>query len=84
MIDLEAAHELAAALEALRGGEELSVVLLTAGGEAFCAGVDVRDHLPDRGAAMLHEFHRVCGLLLAMESPMVAAVQGPALGVAAS
>ncbi|HEY3215850.1 MAG TPA: enoyl-CoA hydratase-related protein [Candidatus Eisenbacteria bacterium] len=80
VIDLEAAHELAAALESLRGGDGLSAVLLSARGKAFCAGVDVRDHLPDRGAAMLHEFHRVCGLLLAIEVPVVAAVQGPALG----
>jgi cyclohexa-1,5-dienecarbonyl-CoA hydratase len=55
-------------------------VLLEARGKAFCAGVDVRDHLPDRGAEMLHEFHRVCRAILEIESPVVAAVHGPALG----
>jgi cyclohexa-1,5-dienecarbonyl-CoA hydratase len=80
VIDLDGARELARALEDVQRMEGLSAVLLAARGKAFCAGVDVRDHLPDRGAAMLAEFHRVCRLLLAIEAPVVAAVQGPALG----
>ncbi len=80
VIDIATARELADALEEVRHGPDLSAVLLTARGKAFCAGVDVRDHLPDRGAEMLREFHRVCRLLLEIESPVVAAVQGAALG----
>ena len=80
VVDLETARELAAALERVRAESDAAVVLLAARGKAFCAGVDVRDHLPDRCAEMLREFHRVCRLLLEMEPPVVAAVQGPALG----
>ena len=64
VIDLEGARELAGALESLRSRPDLSAVVLAARGRAFSAGVDVRDHLPDRGAAMLREFHRACRLLL--------------------
>jgi cyclohexa-1,5-dienecarbonyl-CoA hydratase len=80
VIDLEGARELARALEEVQRRDGLCAVVLAARGKAFCAGVDVRDHLPDRGAAMLAEFHRVCRLLLAIEAPVIAAVQGPALG----
>ena len=80
VIDLEGARELAGALESLRSRPDLSAVVLAARGRAFSAGVDVRDHLPDRGAAMLSEFHRACRLLLDIEAPVVAAVQGAALG----
>ena len=80
VIDLEGAREIAAALEDLGRGAGLSAVVLAARGKAFSAGVDVRDHLPDRGAAMLHEFHRVCRLVSEIEAPVVAAVQGAALG----
>ena len=80
VIDLGAARDLARALEHVREQRGLTAVVLEARGKAFCAGVDVRDHLPDRGAEMLREFHRVCRLLLEIESPVVAAVRGAALG----
>ncbi len=80
VIDLDVARELARTLEEAQRLEGLSALVLEARGKAFCAGVDVRDHLPDRGATMLAEFHRVCRLLLGIEAPVIAAVQGPALG----
>jgi cyclohexa-1,5-dienecarbonyl-CoA hydratase len=80
VIDLGLARTLVQALEEVRNRPGVSLLLLTARGKAFCAGVDVRDHLPDRGEEMLHEFHRICRLLLEMECVVVAAVQGPALG----
>ena len=80
VIDLDGARELAGALEDVQRTEGLAALVLAARGKAFCAGVDVRDHLPDRGATMLAEFHRVCRLLLAIDAPVIAAVQGPALG----
>ncbi|HEY6866672.1 MAG TPA: enoyl-CoA hydratase-related protein, partial [Candidatus Eisenbacteria bacterium] len=55
-------------------------LVLAARGRAFCAGVDVRDHLPDRGAEMIRTFDHACALLLEIEAPVVAAIQGAALG----
>ena len=80
VVDLAAAHELVGALERAGRQPGLSAVVLAGRGHAFCAGVDVRDHLPDRGAEMIRTFDRACALLLEIEVPVVAAVQGPALG----
>jgi cyclohexa-1,5-dienecarbonyl-CoA hydratase len=80
VIDLVTARELVATLESVGRQRDLSAVVLSGDGRVFSAGVDVRDHLPDRGAEMLHEFHRVCRLVLAIDPPVIAAVQGPALG----
>ena len=80
IVDLAAAHELVEALERAQRQSGLSALVLAARGRAFCAGVDVRDHLPDRGAEMIRTFGRACALLLEIETPVVAAVQGAALG----
>lgn len=80
VVDLAMAGELGAALDQVARRDDVAVVVLEARGKAFCAGVDVRDHLPDRGADMLREFDRACVRLLEMEAPTLAVVQGPALG----
>ena len=80
VMDLAAARELAQAIEDLAGRDDVAVVALTGRGRAFCAGVDVRDHLPDRGAEMLRAFHRACLALIEAPQPSVAIVQGAALG----
>ena len=80
VVDLATARELVAALERASAEHGLSAVVLAARGRAFCAGVDLRDHLPDRGAEMVRTFDRACAALLEIEAPVVAAVQGAALG----
>jgi cyclohexa-1,5-dienecarbonyl-CoA hydratase len=80
VIDMAFAPELAAAIEGVAARDDVAVIALAARGRAFCAGVDVRDHLPDRGADMLRAFHRVCIALLEAPPPTVAIVDGAALG----
>ena len=80
VIDLALARELEEAASAVRARADVAVVLLEARGRAFSAGVDVRDHLPDRGAEMLRAFHRACQALHALEAPVVCAVHAAALG----
>jgi cyclohexa-1,5-dienecarbonyl-CoA hydratase len=80
VIDLAAAAELAAAVQDLAARDDVAVIELSARGRAFSAGVDVRDHLPDRGAEMLRAFHRACFALLRAPQPTIAVVEGPALG----
>ena len=80
VLDLDAAVELAEELEAVGARDDVSVIALAGRGRAFCAGVDVRDHLPDRGADMLRAFHRACIALLDAPQPTLAIVQGAALG----
>jgi cyclohexa-1,5-dienecarbonyl-CoA hydratase len=80
ILDLPMIAELNAALTGLRGQEGLRALVLAAEGKAFCAGVSVEDHLPGRVAAMLPAFHDVFRNLVALGVPVIAAVQGPALG----
>jgi cyclohexa-1,5-dienecarbonyl-CoA hydratase len=80
VVDLGMAHELVDAIGRAAKESGLGALVLAARGRAFCAGVDVRDHLPDRGADMIRTFDRACAGLLAIETPVVAAVQGAALG----
>ena len=80
VLDLDAAEALAATVERAARRDDVAVIVLSGRGRAFCAGVDVRDHLPDRGAAMLRAFHRACLALLDAPQPVIAVVQGAALG----
>jgi cyclohexa-1,5-dienecarbonyl-CoA hydratase len=80
VVDLASAAPIATAIEALATRDDVAVVVLSARGRAFSAGVDVRDHLPDRCADMLRGFHRVCRALLDTPAPVIAAVHGAALG----
>ncbi|HLW58614.1 MAG TPA: enoyl-CoA hydratase/isomerase family protein [bacterium] len=74
-------HELAAACEVLAGDPEVTVVTLaSAGPRAFCVGVDVAAHAPDRAAPMLAAFQTMAERMLALDQVVIAAVQGPALG----
>ncbi|CAN5760851.1 enoyl-CoA hydratase/isomerase family protein [soil metagenome] len=73
--------ELADALgEAAREPDARLVLLTGAGNRAFCAGVDVADHTADRVAAMMAAFQRAVFALLDCELPVVAALNGAALG----
>lgn len=73
-------EELDGALAALEGDPGVAAVLLTGAGKAFCAGVDVADHTADRVDRMLEAFHAVLMRLVGLEAPVVAALNGAALG----
>lgn len=80
ILDIPALQELDAALAAVSRDTGLKALVLRAAGSAFCAGVDVAEHEPDRVAGMLDAFHSGVRRLLALEMPVVAAVNGVALG----
>ena len=80
VLTLAAIEALGSALEEVSHRPDLKVLLLTAQGRAFCAGVAVEDHLGGRARPMLAAFHRVFRILHALDCVTVAAVQGPALG----
>ncbi len=80
VIDIPLMRELRSALEAVTADREAKVVVVGAEGKAFSAGVDIKDHTPDRVDEMLREFHAVIRTLWASPAPTVAAVRGSALG----
>ena len=74
-------NELADAVNAVDSDKQAKVLLLTGEGpRAFCAGVDVADHTPERVGDMLHAFARVITAILDAKVPVVAALNGAALG----
>ncbi len=79
IFDIPMLTELSAALEGLRR-DESKVVVLAASGKAFSAGVDIKDHTPDKVHSMMSAMHDVFEKLWALEQPMVCVVQGAALG----
>jgi cyclohexa-1,5-dienecarbonyl-CoA hydratase len=81
ILDLEAIASLQEALDSVAARDDLSVLVLGSEGEkAFSAGVEVRDHLPERVEAMLASFHHLCRSLLELDAVTVASVRGSALG----
>jgi len=59
---------------------DASVLMVTGAGRAFCAGVDVEDHMGDRVTDMMAALHGALTALTRLEMPVVAAVNGAALG----
>lgn len=72
--------ELAGELAILRGSADLRCLLLRGAGKCFCAGVDVGEHEGPSVPMMLEAFHNVFKALQDLDVPVVAAVQGQALG----
>ncbi len=80
VLDIPMMEEMADVLGRLAADPEVSVLVITGAGRAFCAGVDVADHTADRVSTMLGAFHAVIERMRALPFPVVAAVNGAALG----
>jgi enoyl-CoA hydratase/carnithine racemase len=81
VIDYDTIAEINLALEELRNDESTKVLLLRgAGNKAFCAGVEVKDHIGDKMPKMMREFGKIFVLLRSLGKPSIAVVNGVALG----
>lgn len=80
VLDLAMMAEMDEALQTLEDDPTVGALVITGEGKAFCAGVDVADHTADRVEEMLRSFHGVLMRLMALEFPVIAAVNGAALG----
>lgn len=65
--------------EILSGGDS-RVVVLAGKGKLFCAGLDVKDHLPERVREMLEVFNEVILGILTFPGVVISAVHGGAYG----
>jgi enoyl-CoA hydratase/carnithine racemase len=79
-IDLATRHGLAEAFAALDADDQVRIVVLTGTGSAFCAGVDLSEAGPAHGPAALDLGSPVSAPIERCTRPVVAAVNGPAVG----
>lgn len=81
ILNVETLREIAEALEDVKRDEKIKALVITGAGEkAFSAGVDVKDHLPDKIKETLEVFHRMFHLLAEINKPTIAVVRGFAFG----
>lgn len=76
-------QELGAAFEAALGDAAVRAIVLTGANGAFCAGGDLSSMgimAADVGRARMKASHRMIRTIAAAEKPVVAAVEGPAMG----
>jgi cyclohexa-1,5-dienecarbonyl-CoA hydratase len=81
VLNITTVEEMNQALAALRTDDEVRVVVITAtGNRAFSAGVDVKDHLGEKLPKMMEAFSNLFILLIEVDKPTIAVVNGVALG----
>jgi cyclohexa-1,5-dienecarbonyl-CoA hydratase len=80
ILTIEMITELDGTLETLSQQSRLKAVVLAGSGKAFCAGVDVADHIPERVEQMIRGFGRLFVRLRTVPMPTFALVRGAALG----
>jgi len=81
ILNIATLEEMNDALAELKTDDEVKVVVITAAGNrAFSAGVEVGEHLGDKLPKMIEVFHKLFILLVEVDKPTIAVVNGLALG----
>lgn len=80
VLNIEMMREIDLALEGLKDDRKLKALIFKAEGKAFCAGVDVADHMGSKAEEMIHVFHQIFFDLTKIKAPTIALVNGAALG----
>jgi 2-(1,2-epoxy-1,2-dihydrophenyl)acetyl-CoA isomerase len=84
-------RDLLDAVETVAGDDSIRAVLITGAGRGFSSGADLKEQrgsddggLPDLGARLEEIYHPIITGLREMPKPVVAAVNGPAVGIGCS
>jgi len=80
VIDMAMMDELLAAIEQLEQRPDISVLVFQGSPKAFSAGVEVKEHTPEKVEGMLRKFHSVIRAMLSSKKVLIAAVEGACLG----
>jgi len=73
-------QELAVGFEALGENSDVKLVVLDSACKVFSAGIDIGEYTPQRVFQMLDAFHHVFTAMLDVAKPVIAVVNGPAIG----
>ena len=79
ILNIEMMKEINQALQSFKK-RNLKVIIIKANGKAFSAGVDVSDHTKEKVNEMIKVFHNIFTNLHNINAPIVALVNGAALG----
>jgi 2-(1,2-epoxy-1,2-dihydrophenyl)acetyl-CoA isomerase len=90
--DKQLGLDLLAAVELAANDDSVRAVTITGGGRAFSSGADLRagfdprpgDGRPDVGTALRERYHPIITGIRRMPKPVLAAVNGPAVGIGCS
>jgi 2-(1,2-epoxy-1,2-dihydrophenyl)acetyl-CoA isomerase len=80
-------RQLGDAIKQVERDDAVRVVVLTGSGRAFCSGADVTEMVPDAvrtGNILRDEYMPMLTRLRTMPKPVIAAMNGPAVGIGAS
>jgi len=81
ILNAETIGEIISALKNAQSDKNISIIVISgAGDRTFSAGVDIKEHLPDKIDATLETFHKMFHLLADVNKPIIAVVSGMALG----
>jgi len=82
VLDIKTMREMNQALEEVRETQQkLKLLVIThAGDKAFSSGVDVKDHTSEKLDEMIEVFHRIFRIMMTLDLPTLAVVNGYALG----
>lgn len=86
-LDITLLEELREAVATAADDDDIRAVLLCAAGRAFCSGADLKQGFAsglDTGDTLRRYYHPVIETLYTMNKPVIAQVQGPAVGAGAS
>lgn len=82
-LNIELIEALHAAIEGVRDDETVRAAILTGTGKCFCAGLDVKavpEYSPEQMRRLITGINRMCLSMYSMLKPLVAAVDGHAIG----
>ena len=80
ILNIEMMKEINKAMESLLDEKSLKVVVFSAEHKAFSAGVDVGEHLGEKGIEMIKVFDEIFRMMIKVGKPTLAVVNGACLG----